>query len=71
MKKLAQVLANLVLYGVLIYFAVDSTFIEFDPWFAFVVWFLLAVAVVVSTVPGLRAKSVSPGEYSDDERVAS
>ena len=67
MKKLAQVLANLVLYGVLIYYAVDSTFIEFDPWFAFVVWFLLIVAVVVATVPGLRAKSVSPGEYPVDE----
>jgi hypothetical protein len=67
MKKLAQVLANIVLYGVLVYYAVDSTFIEFDPWFAFVVWFLLVVAVIVSTVPGLRAKSVSPGAYPDDE----
>ena len=67
MKKLAQILANLALYSVLIYFAVDSTFIDFDPWFAFVVWFLLIVAVVVSTVPGLRAKSVSPGEYPSDE----
>ena len=67
MNKLAQVLANLALYGVLIYYAVDSTFVEFDPWFAFVVWFLLIVAVVVATVPGLRAKSVSPGEYPGDE----
>jgi hypothetical protein len=67
MNKLAQVLANLVLYGVLIYYAVDSTFVEFDPWFAFVVWFLLIVAVVFATVPGLRAKTVSPGEYPDDE----
>ena len=67
MKNLPQVLANVVLYGVLIYFAVNSTFVEFDPWFAFVVWFLLIVAVVVSTVPGLRAKSVSPGEYPSDD----
>jgi hypothetical protein len=67
MKNLAQILANLALYGVLIYYAVDSTFIDFDPWFAFVVWFLLIVAVIVSTVPGLRAKSVSPGEYPGDE----
>lgn len=67
MNKLAQFLANLVLYGVLIYYAVDSTFVEFDPWFAFVVWFLLIVAVVVATVPGVRAKTVSPGEYPDDE----
>jgi hypothetical protein len=67
MRKPAQVLANLVLYGVLIYYAIDSTIIEFDPWFAFVVWFLLIVAVVIAIVPGLRAKSVSPGEYPDDE----
>ncbi|MCX6543299.1 MAG: hypothetical protein NTV05_02670 [Acidobacteria bacterium] len=67
MKKPTQLLANLVLYGVLIYYAVDSTFVEFDPWFAFVVWFLLIVAAVISTVPGLRAKSVSPGEYPSDE----
>jgi hypothetical protein len=67
MKNLAQILANLTLYGVLIYYAVDSTFIDFDPWFAFVVWFLIIVAVIVSTVPGLRAKSVSPGEYPSDE----
>ena len=67
MKNLAQILANLALYGVLIYFAVDATFIDFDPWFAFVVWFLLIVAVIVAAVPGLRAKSVSPGEYPSDE----
>ena len=58
-----SVLANLILYGVLIYFAVESTFINPDPWFAFVVIFLLVVAVVVSVIPSLHAKEVSPGEY--------
>ena len=58
-----SVLANLILYGVLIYFAAESTFINPDPWFAFVVIFLLVVAVVVSVIPSLHAKEVSPGEY--------
>ena len=58
-----SVLGNLILYGVLIYFAVESTVIEPDPWFAFVVIFLLVVAVVVSVIPSLHAKGVSPGEY--------
>ena len=66
MKKAIQVLANLALYGVLLYFAAESTFIEPDPWFAFVVWFLLAVALLVTLIPGLHAGKVSPGEYPYD-----
>ena len=63
MKKLFQVLANLVLYGVLLFFAIHSTFVEADPWFAFVVWFLLAVALLITLIPGLHARGLSPGEY--------
>ena len=63
MKKLFQILANLALYGVLVYFAIHSTFVEADPWFAFVVWFLLFVAVLITLIPGLHARGVSPGEY--------
>lgn len=63
MKKLWQILANLALYGVLLYFAVEYTFLKPDPWHAFVVLFLLAVAAVVSVIPGLHARGVSPGEY--------
>ncbi|MEW5765208.1 MAG: hypothetical protein ACOYXN_01775 [Acidobacteriota bacterium] len=63
MMKLGQILGNLLLYGILIYFAVDSLFLEPDPWFAFVVVFLLVVACVVTLIPGLHARGVSPGEY--------
>jgi hypothetical protein len=63
MMKFGQILGNLVLYGFLIYFAVDSLFLEPDPWFAFVVVFLLVVACIVTLIPGLHARSVSPGEY--------
>lgn len=63
MKKYWQIAANLLLYGVLLYFAYDSTIREPDPWFAFVVLFLLLVAAVISFMPSLHAKGVSPGEY--------
>ncbi len=63
MKKLVQVFANLVLYGVLIYFAVESIFVKPDPWFAFVVCFLLFVAALITMIPGLHAKGISPGDY--------
>ncbi|MEW6757779.1 MAG: hypothetical protein AB1347_06130 [Acidobacteriota bacterium] len=63
MMKLGQILGNLLLYGILVYFAVDSLFLEPDPWFAFVVVFLLVVACVVTLIPGLHARGVSPGEY--------
>lgn len=63
MKKFWSVVANVVLYGVLLYFAVESTIIEPDPWFAFVVLFLLFVALLITVLPGLHARGVSPGEY--------
>ncbi len=63
MKNFWQVLANVLLYGVLLYYAVYSSFIEPDPWFAFVVWFLLGVALIITLVPALHAGGVSPGEY--------
>jgi NhaP-type Na+/H+ or K+/H+ antiporter len=63
MKKVWQVLANLLLYGILIYYAAQSTFIEPDPWFAFVVWFLLLVALLITVIPSLHAGNVSPGQY--------
>lgn len=63
MKKFWQILANLVLYGLLLYFAVEYSVLKPDPWHAFVVIFLLLVAVVMSAIPALHAKGVSPGEY--------
>ena len=64
-----QVLANLVLYGFLAWLLYDSTIREWDPWFAFVVAFVLVLATVISVVPGLRASSVSPGAFPfEDDR---
>jgi ABC-type lipoprotein release transport system permease subunit len=45
----------------------DSTIREWDPWFAFVVGFVLVLAVAVSLIPSLRAPSVSPGTYPYDD----
>jgi hypothetical protein len=62
-----QILANVVLYGFLLWLLYDSTVVEWDPWFAFVVGFVLVVAVFVSLIPRIRAPKVSPGAYPFDE----
>jgi ABC-type lipoprotein release transport system permease subunit len=62
-KNLGQIVGNILLYGLLVYFAVDSLFLDPDPWFAFVVLFVLVVALLITLIPGLHAKGVSPGEY--------
>jgi hypothetical protein len=67
MKKFWQVLANVVLYGFLVWLLYDSTLGEWDPWFAFVVAFVLVLAVIITLIPGLRAPRVSPGEYPYDD----
>jgi len=66
-KSIGQIVANLILYGVLLYFAYESIVVEFDPWFAFVVLFVLLLSVVITVVPGWRAAHVSPGEYPYDD----
>lgn len=63
MKNFRQVLANVLLYGFLLFLLYDSTIREWDPWFAFVVAFVLVLAAVVSLIPALHAPRVSPGEY--------
>jgi hypothetical protein len=45
----------------------DSTYREWDPWFAVVVAFVLVLSIVVTLVPGLHARTISPGEYPYDE----
>jgi len=55
---------SLCLPGWLLY---DSTIHEWDPWFAFVVGFVLVIAIVTSMIPSLHAKGVSPGHYPEDE----
>jgi ABC-type lipoprotein release transport system permease subunit len=63
MKKLWQVVANVVLYGFFLWLLVDSTVVEWDPWFAFVVAFVILVAIITSLIPSLRVTSTSPGTY--------
>lgn len=67
MNKLSQILVNVILYGILLWLAHQSIVVDRDPWFAFVVVFLLLLSVVISLVPGLRAPGVSPGEYPYDD----
>ena len=67
MGKLGQVIGNVLLYGFLLWLLYDSTIREWDPWFAVVVAFVLVLGIVISLVPALHAKSVSPGAYPFDE----
>jgi putative Mn2+ efflux pump MntP len=61
--KIGSIIANIILYGFLLWLLYDSTIKEWDPWFAFVVAFVLLVSVVIELMPGLHAPKVSPGEY--------
>lgn len=63
MAKMIQVLLNAALYVYLLYLLYGSTVKEYDPWFAFVVAFVLVLSVVVTLMPGLHASKVSPGDY--------
>lgn len=67
MSKPWQIVANMVLYGFLLWLLYDSTLHEWDPWFAFVVAFVLVLAIVVSLIPALHAPRVSPGQYPYDD----
>jgi len=69
MKKSRHILANLILYGSLVFLLYDSTLLNWDPWFAFVVGFVLVVALVIQFTPRLHARDVSPGSfpYGDDD----
>ena len=42
----------MVLYGFLLWLLYDSTIKEWDPWFAFVVAFVLVLAAAISADPG-------------------
>ena len=65
--KFIQVLCNVVLYGFLVWQLYESTIAEWDPWFAFVVAFVLVVAIVITLMPGLHASKTSPGTYPYDD----
>ena len=63
MNKGWQILANVILYGFLLWLLYDTTIVEWDPWFAYVVAFVIVVAIAVSLIPAIHAPKVSPGEY--------
>jgi len=63
MNKLWQIVANVVLYGFLLLLLYNALITEWDPWFGFVVSFVIFVAILVQLTPGLHAKGLSPGEY--------
>jgi Na+-translocating ferredoxin:NAD+ oxidoreductase RnfA subunit len=65
--KLIQTTSNVVLYGLLAWLLYDSTLRAWDPWFASVVAFVLVLSVVITLVPALHARAVSPGEYPYDD----
>jgi ABC-type lipoprotein release transport system permease subunit len=67
MAKFLSILGNIALYAFLLWLLYDSTIHEWDPWLAFVVGFVLVLAVAVSLIPSLRAPSVSPGTYPYDD----
>ncbi len=67
MNRFWQISINAALYGFLLWLLYDSTLGEWDPWFAFVVAFVLALAIVVSLIPSLHAPKVSPGKYPYDD----
>jgi thiol:disulfide interchange protein len=65
--KFIQVLTNVVLYAFFLWLLYDSTIRTWDPWFAFVVLFVLIVAAITSLKPGLHASKTSPGTYPYDD----
>ena len=63
MNKGWQIMANVILYGFLLWLLYDTTIVEWDPWFAYVVAFVIVVAIAVSLIPAIHAPKVSPGAY--------
>ena len=58
-----QIFANIILYGFLAFELYRCTIQEWDPWYAFVVGFVVLVAIALSLMPGYHAAKTSPGEY--------
>jgi len=67
MNKFWQYGINGALYAFLLWLLYDSTLGEWDPWFAFVVAFVLLLAIIISLVPALHVAQVSPGAYPYDD----
>jgi ABC-type lipoprotein release transport system permease subunit len=62
-----NIIANIILYGIFGYFLYESTIKEWDPWNAFTVVFVIAVALITTLMPALHAAKTSPGEYPYDD----
>lgn len=62
-----QILINLVLYGFMAFLAYDAVFIAHDYFMAFVVLFVIGVALITKMMPGLHAEKCTPGEYPYDD----
>ena len=65
--KAFQILVNVILYGFLAWLIYDSTVTEWDPWFAFVVIFVVFIAIVMTLMPKLHVAHTSPGSYPFEE----
>jgi len=61
-----QILLNVIFYAFLAFLFYDATVVEHDPWFAFVVGFVIVVAIVCQLMPSMHANKVSPGEFPYD-----
>jgi ABC-type antimicrobial peptide transport system permease subunit len=61
-----QILLNVVFYAYLAWLMYDATIVEHDWWFAFVVGFVIMIAIIVQLMPALHASKVSPGEFPYD-----
>ena len=59
--KIGQIIANVVLYGFLVWLLYGSLITEWDPLFAFVVGFVMLVAIVVQLMPGLQRATLLRG----------
>ena len=62
--KLFQIVVNLVLYGYLLCSLYRSTIAEWDPWDAFVVVFVLFLALVITLMPGSPRRKDFTGNLS-------
>ena len=58
-----QILINVILYGFMAFLAYDAIFIEHDYFMAFVVLFVILVALITKLMPSLHVEKCSPGEY--------
>ena len=62
-----NIIANIILYGIAGFFLWEYTIKEWDPWSAFTVVFVIAVAVITTLMPAFHAPKTSPGEYPYDD----